>query len=147
MGYIEGRREKGLHAIKLSIPSCLNLLERRLCSVSAHSPRAGREVKEEVEDTPLFKCFRSPSPSILPSGGNSPPVEFYSTLSLIQVCAYTYPRFELPLFAEDVKHGDWGTRARRRILNYSCLCIVLIWEFEILFLKIRGKVLSGVLSG
>lgn len=105
------------------------------------------EVEEEVEDTPLFKCFRSPSPSILPSGENSPPVEFYSTLSLIQVCAYTYPRFELPLFAEDVKHGDWGTRARRRILNYSCLCIVLIWEFEILFLKIRGKVLSGVLSG
>lgn len=105
------------------------------------------EVEEEVEDTPLFKCFRSPSPSILPSGGNSPPVEFYSTLSLIQVCAYTYPRFELPLFAEDVKHGDWGTRARRRILNYSCLCIVLIWEFEILFLKVRGKVLSGVLSG
>lgn len=105
------------------------------------------EVEEEVEDTPLFKCFRSPSPSILPSGENSPPVEFYSTLSLIQVCAYTYPRFELPLFAEDVKHGDWGTRARRRILNYSCLCIVLIWEFEILFLKVRGKVLSGVLSG
>lgn len=105
------------------------------------------EVEEEVEDTPLFKCFRSPSPSILPSGENSPPVEFYSTLSLIQVCACTYPRFELPLFAEDVKHGDWGTRARRRILNYSCLCIVLIWEFEILFLKIRGKVLSGVLSG
>lgn len=105
------------------------------------------EVEEEVEDTPLFKCFRSPSPSILPSGGNSPPVEFYSTLSLIQVCACTYPRFELPLFAEDVKHGDWGTRARRRILNYSCLCIVLIWEFEILFLKVRGKVLSGVLSG
>lgn len=105
------------------------------------------EVEEEVEDTPLFKCFRSPSPSILPSGENSPPVEFYSTLSLIQVCACTYPRFELPLFAEDVKHGDWGTRARRRILNYSCLCIVLIWEFEILFLKVRGKVLSGVLSG
>lgn len=105
------------------------------------------ELEEEVEDTPLFKCFRSPSPSILPSGGNSPPVEFYSTLSLIQVCACTYPRFELPLFAEDVKHGDWGTRARRRILNYSCLCIVLIWEFEILFLKVRGKVLSGVLSG
>lgn len=105
------------------------------------------EVEEEVEDTPLFKCFRSPSPSILPSGGNSPPVEFYSTLSLIQVCACTYPRFELPLFAEDVKHGDWDTRVRRRILNYSCLCIVLIWEFEILFLKVRGKVLSGVLSG
>lgn len=105
------------------------------------------EVEEEMEDTPLFKCFRSPSPSILPSGGNSPPVEFYSTLSLIQVCACTYPRFELPLFAEDVKHGDWGTRARRRILNYSCLCIVLIWEFEILFFKVRGKVLSGVLSG
>lgn len=105
------------------------------------------EVEEEVEDTPLFKCFRSLSPSILPSGENSPPVEFYSTLSLIQVCACTYPRFELPLFAEDVKHGDWGTRARRRILNYSCLCIVLIWEFEILFLKVRGKVLSGVLSG
>lgn len=105
------------------------------------------EVEEEVEDTPLFKCFRSPSPSILPSGENSPPVEFYSTLSLIQVCAYTYPRFELPLFAEDVKHGDWDTSARRRILNYSCLCIVLIWEFEILFLKVRGKVLSGVLSG
>lgn len=105
------------------------------------------ELEEEVEDTPLFKCFRSPSPSILPSGENSPPVEFYSTLSLIQVCACTYPRFELPLFAEDVKHGDWGTRARRRILNYSCLCIVLIWEFEILFLKVRGKVLSGVLSG
>lgn len=105
------------------------------------------ELEEEVEDTPLFKCFRSLSPSILPSGENSPPVEFYSTLSLIQVCACTYPRFELPLFAEDVKHGDWGTRARRRILNYSCLCIVLIWEFEILFLKVRGKVLSGVLSG
>lgn len=101
------------------------------------------ELEEEVEDTPLFKCFRSLSPSILPSGENSPPVEFYSTLSLIQVCACTYPR----LFAEDVKHGDWGTRARRRILNYSCLCIVLIWEFEILFLKVRGKVLSGVLSG
>lgn len=105
------------------------------------------ELEEEVEDTPLFKCFRSLSPSILPSGENSPPVEFYSTLSLIQVCACTYPRFELPLFAEDVKHGDWDTRARRRILNYSCLCIVLIWEFEILFLKVRGKVLSGVLSG
>lgn len=105
------------------------------------------ELEEEVEDTPLFKCFRSLSPSILPSGENSPPVEFYSTLSLIQVCACTYPRFELPLFAEDVKHGDWDTRVRRRILNYSCLCIVLIWEFEILFLKVRGKVLSGVLSG
>ena len=63
--------------------------------------RKEAEVEEEVEDTPLFKCFRSPSPSILPSGENSPPVEFYSTLSLIQVCACTYPRFELPLFAED----------------------------------------------
>lgn len=144
MGYIEGRREKGLHAIKLSIPSCLNLLERRLCSVSAHSPRAGRGGGGGGGHTSIQ---RSLSPSILPSGENSPPVEFYSTLSLIQVCACTYPRFELPLFAEDVKHGDWGTRARRRILNYSCLCIVLIWEFEILFLKVRGKVLSGVLSG
>lgn len=144
MGYIEGRREKGLHAIKLSIPSCLNLLERRLCSVSAHSPRAGRVGGGGGGHTSIQ---RSLSPSILPSGENSPPVEFYSTLSLIQVCACTYPRFELPLFAEDVKHGDWGTRARRRILNYSCLCIVLIWEFEILFLKVRGKVLSGVLSG
>lgn len=67
---------------------------------------------EEEEDTPLFKCFRSPLASIFPRGTASHPVEFYSKLFLIQVCVSSSS-----FIRADVKHGDWATQGR--ILNYS----------------------------
>lgn len=46
-----------LHAIKLSIPSCLNLLERLVLGTSAHSPRGGGGGGHAS----IQMCFRSPS--------------------------------------------------------------------------------------
>lgn len=119
--YIREKRlpEKGrvfeLHAIKLSIPSCLNLLER-LLGIGPFSSRR-RRGRRRRRRTPPIQMFSFP-PSLLFSFVE-PPIQLQSNFiqrSLIQVCVSSFRK--LPLFA-DVKHGDWCTHERiPRILNY-----------------------------
>lgn len=76
------------------------------------------------EDTPLFKCFRSPLASIFPRGTASHPVEFYSKLFLIQVCVSSSSLY-----------------SRGRILNYSFFVSLFYGNLK-LFSEIKESVVD-----
>lgn len=97
-----------LHAIKLSIPSCLNLLERLVLGTSAHSPRGGGGGHASIQ-----MCFRSPSLlfSLKPC----------STSSRILFNALLYPRVSpISLLARSCRTRRLVTN-RILIIRYPCI--------------------------